>query len=93
MLWSGAPSAALRPVADLDPKLSPAIALVDEALIPLKEAGRALADYLDSLEVDPPAPGIRRVAHRLDRTTGAQTSRFEPDTVHSVLVLRALSAN
>jgi len=45
--------AALRPVADLDPALAPVIALVDEALIPLKEAGRALADYLESLEVDP----------------------------------------
>ncbi len=45
--------ATLRPVSDLDPKLSPAIALVDEALIPLKEAGRALADYLESLDVDP----------------------------------------
>jgi DNA repair protein RecN (Recombination protein N) len=43
----------LRPVLDLDPNLAPAAQLIDEALIPLKEAGRVLADYLDSLEVDP----------------------------------------
>ncbi len=33
--------------------LKPALALVNEALIPLKEAGRALADYLESLDADP----------------------------------------
>lgn len=43
----------LRPVVELDPHLAPAAQLIDEALIPLKEAGRMLADYLDSLEVDP----------------------------------------
>jgi DNA repair protein RecN (Recombination protein N) len=76
--------AALRPVADLDPKLSPAIALVDEALIPLKEAGRALADYLDSLEVDP-----RRQEFVESRIASieqlARKHRVEPEALHAVL--------
>lgn len=45
--------ATLRQVADLDAALAPVISLVEEALIPLKEAGRSLADYLESLDVDP----------------------------------------
>ncbi|MFO0334671.1 MAG: DNA repair protein RecN, partial [Pseudomonadota bacterium] len=44
---------ALRAAAELDPSLRPALLLVDEALIQLKEAGRELAGYLDGLEVDP----------------------------------------
>jgi DNA repair protein RecN (Recombination protein N) len=76
--------ATLRPVADLDPKLSPAIALVDEALIPLKEAGRALADYLDSLEVDP-----RRQEFVESRIASieqlARKHRVEPEALHAVL--------
>lgn len=76
--------AALRPVADLDPKLSPAIALVDEALIPLKEAGRALADYLESLEVDP-----RRQEFVESRIASieqlARKHRVEPETLYTVL--------
>ena len=76
--------ATLRPVADLDPKLSPAIALVDEALIPLKEAGRALADYLDSLEVDP-----RRQEFVESRIASieqlARKHRVAPEALHAVL--------
>ena len=50
---TGRAAATLRNVAELDPRLRPVGAFIEEALIPLKEAGQALAAYLDSLEVDP----------------------------------------
>jgi DNA repair protein RecN (Recombination protein N) len=79
----GRAAATLRPVSDLDPKLQPAIALVEEALIPLKEAGRALADYLDSLDADP-----RRQEFVESRIASieqlARKHRVEPDALVSV---------
>jgi DNA repair protein RecN (Recombination protein N) len=58
--------------------------LVDEALIPLKEAGRALADYLDSLEVDP-----RRQEFVESRIASieqlARKHRVEHEALHAVL--------
>ena len=45
--------AALRPALAYDPRLAAPAAQLDEALIALKEAGRALAHYLDSLDIDP----------------------------------------
>ena len=44
---------ALKGTLELDAELRPIAALLEEALIPLKEAGRQLAAYLDGLEVDP----------------------------------------
>jgi DNA repair protein RecN (Recombination protein N) len=46
-------AAALRTAGELDPGVRSAGAMVEEALIQLKEAGRELAAYLDSLDVDP----------------------------------------
>ena len=50
---AGRAAATLRSVTELDPALAPVGAFIEEALIPLKEAGRELAAYLESLEVDP----------------------------------------
>jgi DNA repair protein RecN (Recombination protein N) len=50
---AGRAAAALRGSLELDPRLKPVGALIEEALIPLKEAGRELGAYLESLEVDP----------------------------------------
>ena len=44
---------ALRQATEVDAALAPIGALLGEALIPLQEAGRELAAYLESLEVDP----------------------------------------
>ncbi|HXQ31139.1 MAG TPA: DNA repair protein RecN [Steroidobacteraceae bacterium] len=49
----GRAGAALRGAIDVDPRLAPVGALIEEALIPLREAGRELGSYLESLEVDP----------------------------------------
>jgi len=46
-------AAALRAALAYDPRLAAPAALLDEALIALKEAGLSLSDYLDSLEIDP----------------------------------------
>jgi len=43
----------LKSVAEHDGRLGPITQLLEEALIPLKEAGRELATYLESLEMDP----------------------------------------
>ncbi len=45
--------AALRGVADIDPKLTAAGKLLDEASILAREAGDALRRYLDDLDIDP----------------------------------------
>ncbi|HSY96876.1 MAG TPA: DNA repair protein RecN [Steroidobacteraceae bacterium] len=45
--------AALRNVADADPHLAPAGALLAEALINTREAADALRRYLDALDIDP----------------------------------------
>jgi DNA repair protein RecN (Recombination protein N) len=45
--------AALRNVADADPQLAPAAALLAEALINTREAADALRRYLDALDIDP----------------------------------------
>ena len=80
----GRGAAALRPVADLDPTLAPVIALVEEALIPLKEAGRALADYLESLEADPTRQEV--VQSRIASIEQlARKHRVEPQTLDAVL--------
>jgi len=50
---AGRAAAALRSAVALDAGLAPAAALLDGALIQLKEAGLELAAYIDSLEVDP----------------------------------------
>jgi DNA repair protein RecN (Recombination protein N) len=50
---TGRAAAALRGASALDARLAPVAALIDEALIPLGEAGRALEGYLESLELDP----------------------------------------
>jgi DNA repair protein RecN (Recombination protein N) len=50
---TGRAAAALRGASALDSRLGPVAALIDEALIPLGEAGRALGRYLESLELDP----------------------------------------
>jgi DNA repair protein RecN (Recombination protein N) len=50
---TGRAAAALRNALELDARLAPVGALIAEALIPLKEAGRELSAYLESLEVDP----------------------------------------
>ena len=50
---AGRAAATLRGALELDEALKPVGALIEEALIPLKEAGRELAGYLESLEVDP----------------------------------------
>ena len=50
---AGRAAAALRNAVALDAGLDPATALLDSALIQLKEAGLELAAYIDSLEVDP----------------------------------------
>ncbi len=50
---TGRGAAALRNAIELDARLAPVGRLIAEALIPLKEAGRELASYLESLEVDP----------------------------------------
>jgi DNA repair protein RecN (Recombination protein N) len=44
---------ALRNVADTDPQLAPAAALLAEALINAQEAAEALRHYLDALDIDP----------------------------------------
>ncbi len=46
-------AAALRAAGELDAGVRSAGGMVEEALIQLKEAGRELSAYLDSLEVDP----------------------------------------
>src|SRR5208283_3358192 len=46
-------AAALRGVAELDPKLGQAAQLVSEAAINAREAAAALRHYLDALDVDP----------------------------------------
>jgi DNA repair protein RecN (Recombination protein N) len=43
----------LRGVATLDPRIEPALALVEESLIALGEAGSQLAAYLEGLDADP----------------------------------------
>jgi DNA repair protein RecN (Recombination protein N) len=43
----------LRTAAALDSRLGPALALAEESLIPLREAGGALGAYLGGLEADP----------------------------------------
>ncbi|HUO78550.1 MAG TPA: DNA repair protein RecN [Steroidobacteraceae bacterium] len=50
---AGRAGASLRNALELDARLRPVGALIEEALIPLREAGRELAAYLESLEVDP----------------------------------------
>ena len=50
---AGRAAAALRAAIELDARLAPVGALIEEALIPLREAGRELGGYLESLEVDP----------------------------------------
>jgi DNA repair protein RecN (Recombination protein N) len=50
---TGRAAAALRHVLEIDARLQPVGALLEEALIPLREAGRELSAYLESLEVDP----------------------------------------
>ncbi len=50
---AGRAAAALRNALELDARLKPVGALIEEALIPLREAGRELSAYLDSLDVDP----------------------------------------
>jgi DNA repair protein RecN (Recombination protein N) len=46
-------AAALRPLAGLDPALAPALALIEEATIQVREAARALARYGEGLDMDP----------------------------------------
>jgi DNA repair protein RecN (Recombination protein N) len=43
---------ALRGLADIDPKLTPVLPLIEEAGIQIKEAARELEHYCDSLDVD-----------------------------------------
>ena len=43
----------LRSAAALDPRIEPALALVEESLIALREAGSRLGAYLDGLDADP----------------------------------------
>jgi DNA repair protein RecN (Recombination protein N) len=43
----------LRSAAALDPRIEPALALAEESLIALREAGSQLAAYLDGLDADP----------------------------------------
>ncbi len=50
---AGRAATALRAAIELDARLGSVGALVEEALIPLREAGRELGAYLESLEVDP----------------------------------------
>jgi DNA repair protein RecN (Recombination protein N) len=50
---TGRAAAALRQALEIDARLRPVGALIEEALIPLREAGRELSAYLESLEVDP----------------------------------------
>jgi DNA repair protein RecN (Recombination protein N) len=50
---TGRAAAALRHALEIDARLQPVGALLEEALIPLREAGRELSAYLESLEVDP----------------------------------------
>jgi len=49
----GRAGAVLRGAIDLDPRLAPVGALIEETVIALREAGRELGSYLESLEVDP----------------------------------------
>jgi len=49
----GRAQGALRAIADPDPELEPAIALLAEALINTQEAAAALRRYLDLLDIDP----------------------------------------
>ena len=50
---AGRAAQALRGALELDARLRPVAALIEEALIPLREAGQQLGAYLESLEVDP----------------------------------------
>ena len=50
---AGRAGAALRNSIELDPRLGSVGRLIDEALIPLREAGLELGAYLESLDVDP----------------------------------------
>ena len=50
---TGRAAAALRAAIEVDARLGGVGRLVEEALIPLREAGRELGSYLESLEVDP----------------------------------------
>jgi len=50
---AGRAAHALKAGIELDPRLAPVGRLIEEALIPLREAGRELGGYLESLEVDP----------------------------------------
>ena len=50
---AGRAASALRAAIELDARLAPVGALIEEALIPLREAGRELGGYIESLEVDP----------------------------------------
>jgi DNA repair protein RecN (Recombination protein N) len=50
---AGRAAAALRSAIELDARLAPVGRLIEEALIPMREAGRELSGYLESLEVDP----------------------------------------
>jgi len=54
----------LRSAAALDPRIEPVLALVEESLIALGEAGSRLAVYLDGLDADPARQDVveRRVA-------------------------------
>ena len=54
----------LRGAAALDPRIEPALALLEESLIALGEAGSQLAVYLDGLDTDPARQDVveRRVA-------------------------------
>jgi DNA repair protein RecN (Recombination protein N) len=49
----GKAQASLRNVSDADPQLTPAAALLSEAMINTQEAAEALRRYLDDLDVDP----------------------------------------
>ena len=50
---TGRAAQTLRAAVELDAQLRPVATLIEEALIPLKEAGQQLAAYLEGLEVDP----------------------------------------
>ena len=76
---------ALRGLADVDPKLSTVLPLIEEAAIQIKEAARELEHYCDSLEVDTARQDEveRRLAaieelarkHRVPRDRAARTRR------------------
>lgn len=74
----------LRNASGFDSRLEPALTLVEESLIALREAGSQLAAYLDGLEADPARQDVveRRVAALEDL---ARKHRVEPPVLPAKL--------